>query len=80
MEYIAEFNVGGGYGYQICRSDTIEGLVATMEERGRTFSGKEIREIILWAYSELNNKASCYRGHGLTIDRGERPMTEYTSL
>lgn len=80
MGYTAEFNVGGGYGYQICRSDTIEGLVAAMEERGRVFSSEEIQKIILWAYLELESKGSRYYGHGFTIDRGERPMTEYTSL
>lgn len=76
MKFTAEFSTSDFYGNQICKADTIDNLIMAIADRGFNFTDGMQNKIIKW--SKSTNKK--YYGTGITIERGESEMTEYTSL
>lgn len=76
MKFTADFSTRNGYGNQICIADTIENLMIALVDRGFNFTDGMQNEIVAW--SKTTNKK--YYRTGITIERGDSEMTEYTSL
>ena len=75
-QFTAEYSKRGQYGYSICTADDIVELMEIMFDRGYDFRVGEREAIIDWSKTE--DKKFCRSG--ITIRRGERDMTEYTSF
>lgn len=76
MKFTADFSTRNGYGNQICIANNIENLIITLVNRGFNFVDGMQNEIVEW--SKTTNKK--YYRTGITIERGDPEMTEYTSL
>ena len=76
MKFTANFSTRNGYGNQICIADTRENLMIALVDRGFNFADGMQNEIVAW--SKTTNKK--YYRTGITIERGDSEMTEYTSL
>lgn len=75
-EFTAEFTAPSGYGHCICTADTITELYEILNKRGFKYANDSFRAALEW---ETTDKKTFY-GTLIRIDRGEREMTEYTSL
>lgn len=77
MEFTAEFSTREHYGNRICKANSIDELINTLELRGFDFIFNPIKEdIVRW--SKTTEKK--YYGTDIVIRRGDLEMTEYTSL
>lgn len=75
-QFTAEYRKCTQTGTGICGADNVCKLIEVLRSRGYEFNKKEIQEILNWS----NGGKKKYYGTRLTINRGEREMTEYTSF
>ena len=77
-KFTSEFCIKGSYGYQVATSNTIEGLIAIMENRGFEFYQRDLSKLKEWEI--ISKDGDKIYGNCFTIRNGEARMTDYTSL
>lgn len=76
MKYTAEFTVGNG-GFQIAKAKDMGELLKVLSDRGFEFTLDRQSDVITW---DINHDSGRYVGRHITVYKGERTMTEYTSV
>lgn len=76
MKYTAEFTVRNG-GFQIAKAKDMGELLKVLSDRGFEFTLDRQSDVITW---DINHDSGRYVGRHITVYKGERTMTEYTSM
>lgn len=80
MKYIAEFRRPGSFGYMIAIAPSLDELFEIIEKRGWRKNILDIRDAAEWDTTATEGDRYLGKFGNLTITKGERRMTEYTSL
>lgn len=76
MKYTAEFTVGNGE-FQITKAKDMGELLKVLSDRGFEFTLDRQSDVTTW---DINHDSGRYVGRHITVYKGERTMTEYTSI